>query len=43
MNALMEKLQKIFTQETNCTKNLNQSDCMVIKKFIKKCETQFKI
>ena len=35
VSGLMEKLQRKYTQETNSIKNLNQQNCMLMKKSIK--------
>ena len=37
-----EIAEKIHTRDKLC-KNLNQQNCMLMKKSIKRCETQFKI
>ena len=42
MSGLMEELQRKYTQETDPIKNLSQQNCMLMKKSIKKPETQLK-
>ena len=40
VNGLMEKSQKKYTHETNCTKNSNQQNCMLMKESLKRHVTQ---
>ena len=43
VSGLMEKLQRKYTQKTNSIKDLNQQNCMLMKKSIKRREKQSKI
>ena len=42
MNCLMEKLQRKYICEKNCKKKLNQQNCMLMKKSVKRRVTQLK-